>query len=194
MICPECNREIPDVAKFCSYCGCTIQTQRNCPACGEPYKAGAVFCAQCGMRLGEKTPGRQNTYGATPANGGYAAPHTYDSTPAPGSSYVNTESVTLNYSTGTNTIFGAMSLGKLTVSPAGVNFAVSFTLSSKNINHSYRFDEIQSTEFKMTRAGLQPYLSYRVTLKNGTVHNYIYSIIQKAALQRIDATIRSQMQ
>ena len=45
----------------------------------------------------------------------------------------------------------------------------------------------------MTHAGLQPYFGYIVTLKNGTIYNYVYSPVQKSHLEKIDRIIKSQI-
>ncbi|HET7046573.1 MAG TPA: adenylate/guanylate cyclase domain-containing protein, partial [Gaiellaceae bacterium] len=49
MLCPECNVENPDGAKFCGGCGAGLG--RACPACGRPVEAGMRFCNECGAAL-----------------------------------------------------------------------------------------------------------------------------------------------
>lgn len=182
MRCPKCNGEIPDAASFCSFCGTRIESQAVfCPACGTSQPPNAVYCIKCGTNI---------------KNNGYEANTQQQNTHNTGTNYgthaVTPDSVTVYYKTG-NGVFGTNTIGKLSVSSSGVAFASSFSLSTKEVNHAYSFDSISSTEFRMTRAGLQPQMGYHVVLKNGTEHHYVYDIMHKSALQRIDNTIKSQI-
>jgi len=58
MICPECQRENREGAKFCDGCGARLP--RECPACGTLARASAKFCDECGQPLvdaGASAPG-----------------------------------------------------------------------------------------------------------------------------------------
>lgn len=178
MKCSTCNREIPDHAKFCSYCGAKTERKLFCPSCGTGNPPQAAFCIQCGTGLA--------------AGAAQEPPVRREAKPSPPSPGITPDSVTVYYKTN-KSAFGTTTVGKLSISPSGVSFAVSFSLSTKSLNHSYSFSDIRATEFKMTRMGLQPQLGYNVTLKDGTVHEYAYDIIRKSALQRIDEVIRSQI-
>ena len=61
-ICPKCNKELKDTAKFCGGCGYkfpveaaseTVQKEsvNSCPNCGSLLKSGAKFCGKCGARI-----------------------------------------------------------------------------------------------------------------------------------------------
>ncbi len=56
-ICPKCNKENSDNAKFCDRCGNSFF--KKCPQCGADNSLIAQFCNQCGNKLstdgGEKT-------------------------------------------------------------------------------------------------------------------------------------------
>jgi class 3 adenylate cyclase/tetratricopeptide (TPR) repeat protein len=49
VVCPACNAEVADDAKFCTDCGTAVVPR--CPACGAPHVAGQKFCAECGTAL-----------------------------------------------------------------------------------------------------------------------------------------------
>ncbi len=49
MVCPACEAEVGEGAKFCTACG-TALTPR-CPSCGVQHAAGQNFCAECGTAL-----------------------------------------------------------------------------------------------------------------------------------------------
>ena len=53
--CPQCGTALPAGAKFCSTCGCKIESSAVifCPDCGTKCEAGAKFCPACGNRLGD---------------------------------------------------------------------------------------------------------------------------------------------
>ena len=61
-ICPKCNKELKDTAKFCGGCGYKFpveaatatsikETGNACPSCGNQLKPGAKFCGKCGTRI-----------------------------------------------------------------------------------------------------------------------------------------------
>lgn len=55
--CPNCNREVPEKAKFCFECGAKIEqigeNEVMCPACGKKTPKGK-FCMECGAALVSK--------------------------------------------------------------------------------------------------------------------------------------------
>ena len=56
--CPKCNKQIPDEAMFCAYCGCNIEQEEKskakfCIKCGTPFQDGMAFCIKCGNKLVE---------------------------------------------------------------------------------------------------------------------------------------------
>ncbi|MEM3616487.1 MAG: SPFH domain-containing protein [Candidatus Bathyarchaeia archaeon] len=54
VLCPKCNFQNPQTAKFCSNCGAPLQVAAggvNCPKCGTANPAGAKFCSNCGNPL-----------------------------------------------------------------------------------------------------------------------------------------------
>ncbi|MEM1564127.1 MAG: SPFH domain-containing protein [Candidatus Bathyarchaeia archaeon] len=53
VLCPKCNFQNPQTAKFCSNCGAPLQAAGgvNCPKCGTLNPAGAKFCLNCGSPL-----------------------------------------------------------------------------------------------------------------------------------------------
>jgi membrane protease subunit (stomatin/prohibitin family) len=54
LLCPKCNFQNPQTAKFCSNCGAPLQQPTggvNCPKCGTSNPAGAKFCLNCGSPL-----------------------------------------------------------------------------------------------------------------------------------------------
>ena len=57
-ICPKCNKELKDTAKFCGGCGYKFPVEaplgtatNSCPKCGNQLKPGAKFCGKCGTRI-----------------------------------------------------------------------------------------------------------------------------------------------
>lgn len=67
MICPKCQNEVNDTAKFCTKCGCdlakemkkqeakTAPPQIVCAKCGASLALGTKFCTKCGCNLTEQT-------------------------------------------------------------------------------------------------------------------------------------------
>jgi len=64
MVCPTCQAENKDGAKFCKSCGTPLAPR--CPSCGAPHEAGQRFCDECGSAL-ETAPPVGNSGGAGPA-------------------------------------------------------------------------------------------------------------------------------
>ena len=178
MKCPNCNAELPNQAKFCSFCGKQMNAEIDCPKCGAKFPKGTVFCMECGTKL---TSDKNGTISESTSNKFQSK------------STVTNDSIRLSLQTGKATLFGTNTFGTFAISPTGVSFTASFTLSSKDVNHSYGFGDIKSTEFKMTHAGLQPYFGYIVSLKNGTIYNYVYSPAQKSHLEKIDRIIKNKI-
>ena len=57
MKCSNCNNEIPENTKFCTFCGTPVKKEEKspvCPSCGAQVKAGASFCTSCGNKLEAK--------------------------------------------------------------------------------------------------------------------------------------------
>ena len=105
-------------------------------------------------------------------------------------SFYMTALVTLRTGNGA-TIFSAIESGTLTVTSNGITYEAK--LGSSKRNHSYGIDQIAHTKLGFTHAGLQPYLGYTVTLKNGTTHVYVISPIYYNKFKTIDAYILSKM-
>ena len=54
LICPKCNHENPEEAKFCCICGAPIEKKSTpycCPNCKKENPKNAVFCFACGTPL-----------------------------------------------------------------------------------------------------------------------------------------------
>jgi len=49
MICPKCQTDLPEGAKFCKECGQKIETA--CPECGKGIPPDSKFCLECGHEL-----------------------------------------------------------------------------------------------------------------------------------------------
>ena len=60
IVCPNCNNEVPENAKFCLECGTKIELLSEdeviCPACGQKTHKGK-FCSECGAPLIAKCAG-----------------------------------------------------------------------------------------------------------------------------------------
>jgi hypothetical protein len=53
MHCNNCEKEVPDFAKFCEYCGAKIDfnSKKYCSKCGNEVSIGSKFCNSCGNNL-----------------------------------------------------------------------------------------------------------------------------------------------
>ncbi|MDH7476840.1 MAG: SPFH domain-containing protein [Candidatus Bathyarchaeota archaeon] len=52
VLCPKCNFQNPQTAKFCNNCGAPLQAVGiTCPKCGTSNPAGTKFCGNCGTPL-----------------------------------------------------------------------------------------------------------------------------------------------
>ena len=56
MNCPSCDRELPNDATFCGYCGNALRPEQVCSACGRSNPADMRFCLGCGSSMMEPTP------------------------------------------------------------------------------------------------------------------------------------------
>ncbi len=56
MNCPACDRQLPDDATFCGYCGSALASERACASCGRSNPADMGFCLGCGSSMTEPTP------------------------------------------------------------------------------------------------------------------------------------------
>ncbi len=54
IICPSCQKELRDGAKFCSNCGTKIEESVLCAGCGAKMPKASTFCSQCGTPLKEQ--------------------------------------------------------------------------------------------------------------------------------------------
>ena len=187
MKCNNCNQELPENAKFCFSCGAKVGNP-FCMNCGAKLVEGARFCMMCGASLTSETE-RSEIRRLEPDDSEPNSLEPDDSQTYPSNTVPNL-SVNVNLQTGTNTLFGALSSGKLTVSESGVSYVKTFGTGS---SHTYSFDDILNTEFKMTRTGLQPWFGYKIYLKNGTDQTYIYSPLFKGKIKELDQVIRSQI-
>jgi class 3 adenylate cyclase/tetratricopeptide (TPR) repeat protein len=50
VICPSCQAENKEGAKFCNECGTPLSL--SCPRCGASHRGGQKFCDECGLPLG----------------------------------------------------------------------------------------------------------------------------------------------
>lgn len=62
MVCPACQSECAEQAKFCRSCGTSLK--RGCPSCGSPYDEGQRFCEECGAPVDGPPSGRDPRLGA----------------------------------------------------------------------------------------------------------------------------------
>lgn len=50
-LCPACQKENKSTARFCKYCGESLEPIRFCEDCGAKLKPGKKFCSQCGAKI-----------------------------------------------------------------------------------------------------------------------------------------------
>ena len=50
-ICPICQNEIAESAKFCSFCGTNLVDKKLCSKCGAENGVNAKFCSECGNKF-----------------------------------------------------------------------------------------------------------------------------------------------
>ncbi len=68
MFCNHCGKPVADDARFCPYCGQSIEAVPEeivfvCPQCGKEFDPECVYCDQCGYKLVEKVlHGAQNPH------------------------------------------------------------------------------------------------------------------------------------
>ena len=72
MLCPKCNHEISDNAKFCSECGTNIKEYLEklekekyikCPNCAKKIEKDASFCKYCGNKIQEEDKNKPSNKG-----------------------------------------------------------------------------------------------------------------------------------
>ncbi len=51
IICPKCQKQLPDDAKFCDACGVQFQQAVVCPQCGNQTSASLGYCQSCGVQF-----------------------------------------------------------------------------------------------------------------------------------------------
>ena len=54
MLCPKCNAQNSDAARYCNGCGMPIS--QGCSVCGASLRPGARFCEDCGTPAGTPAP------------------------------------------------------------------------------------------------------------------------------------------
>ena len=50
-ICPSCNKGNKSTARFCAYCGSSLEITRFCTQCGTKLRPGKKFCSGCGAKI-----------------------------------------------------------------------------------------------------------------------------------------------
>lgn len=71
LICPKCNKEQEDGAKFCDACGAQIFETVFCPNCGEKTSTEFAFCEQCGASIQEDVTVKTGTAEEEPKKKGF---------------------------------------------------------------------------------------------------------------------------
>ncbi len=56
MNCPSCDRQLPEDATFCGYCGSALRSTQTCARCGRSNPAEMRFCLECGHAHAESVP------------------------------------------------------------------------------------------------------------------------------------------
>ena len=51
-VCPNCNANVPNGAKFCPECGTKLAVKSFCPECGAQLNGAPKFCPECGTKIG----------------------------------------------------------------------------------------------------------------------------------------------
>ena len=52
-VCQSCKKENLNEAKFCRYCGTSLETTMFCPSCGSQISVSDIYCEKCGYKLKE---------------------------------------------------------------------------------------------------------------------------------------------
>lgn len=55
IICPKCQKQLPDGASFCDGCGTQFQQAVICPKCGNQTPANLGYCQACGVQFAQPT-------------------------------------------------------------------------------------------------------------------------------------------
>ena len=84
MICPSCDQENREGARFCGACAASLTPELACASCGALNPAGQKFCDVCGHPFGAAAPlspvssgptDSQATPSARPAPASYTPKH-----------------------------------------------------------------------------------------------------------------------
>ncbi len=52
--CPDCQKVVPQDARFCPYCGHQLVVFNQCHNCGKNVPPNAIFCPRCGVKLSQE--------------------------------------------------------------------------------------------------------------------------------------------
>lgn len=63
IICPNCQKQLPDGANFCDGCGTQFQQAVICPNCGNQTSAAQPFCQVCGAQFATQAPAAEKKAG-----------------------------------------------------------------------------------------------------------------------------------
>lgn len=61
-VCQSCKKENLNEAKFCRYCGTSLETTMFCPHCGNSMSCNDIFCEQCGYRVNEEQAKKKKSF------------------------------------------------------------------------------------------------------------------------------------
>lgn len=50
-VCPSCKKGNKTTARFCAYCGSSLEVARFCTQCGTKLRPGKKFCSGCGAKI-----------------------------------------------------------------------------------------------------------------------------------------------
>jgi len=64
--CPSCDRQLPEDATFCGYCGSALRSTQTCAQCGRSNPAEMLFCLECGCVLAESAAPERDLRDYTP--------------------------------------------------------------------------------------------------------------------------------